>query len=164
MTTQFESGLKYKDESYGIFATANDNCDDLFSPSDFGLSPYSTCTASYRGWCANFGVSESQLVLHDLYVNLKEAEGPVLNGVPPIEKKHVFNNHYYGINLPLSFTGGVLLSRKPHGYLTFKLWHFSTVLELVFDGGKLVNEFDRSSVVAHLRKTIEDGFTREYVM
>lgn len=164
MTTQFENGFQYKDERYQIFVTGNDNHDGLFSPRDFGLSPYSNCTASYSGWCASFAVSESQLVLNNLYINLKETEGPNINGVSPVSNKHIFNNHYEGLNLPLSFSGGVLLVRDPLGMLTFKIWHFSTVLELVFDSGKLLNEFDRSSVAEHLRKTIGEGFTREYVM
>ena len=165
LTTQAESGFRYKDDLYGILATGNDNYDKLFSPYDYGLIPHGESTASYSGWCAELGVSESQLTLESLYVNLEGGlQGPRINEVAPVVCDNLFNNHYENLNLTLPFTGGVLLVREPVGMSAFKIWDFSIVLELVFENGRLLNEFDRSSVVGHLRETIEKSFTRRYFL
>ena len=98
-------------------------------------------------------------------INLEESEGPVINGVAPnFDSKQIFNNHYEGLELPLNFSGGVLLVTEPLGVYYFRVWDFSVVLELVFENGDLLEAFDRSSEVGQLRKMIEASFTRQYFL
>jgi len=88
MTTQMTDGISYEDESFQICAW---NGAELIEPKDYGLNPQMASTACYRGWSAEFLVTDRLLlkdlsVFHDagLPVKNQRANGPVIHGVAPI--------------------------------------------------------------------------------
>ncbi len=170
MTTQIENSFRYEEIEYGIAGILED---ELFYPGDFGLNPVQASTACYRGYYAKFTVTNSQLTLEHMEVRLigktddgyRDEEGPLINGVKPcFDADGIFNNTYSGLHLPLNYSGGLLLVRGPIGETAFRVWEFSTVLELVFDDGVMQNVFDRSTSIADLRGTIADCFSIPYML
>lgn len=171
MTAQIEDRLRHRGADYAIAGILDD---DLFYPGHYGLSPVMASTACYRGYIVHFALSSSQLILERLYVQLvkkledgyEDEKGPQINGVSPrFDKEVMFNNRYEELNLPLSYTGGLLLVKDPLNEFAFhRVWEYSTVLELIFEAGELKEEFDRSDSVEHLRNSIATSFKLDYML
>lgn len=131
-------------------------------------------TACYRGYIVQFAVSSSQLFLARLCVQLvkkhedgyEDEKGPPINGVSPtFNSEGLFNNQYDEVNLPLSYTGGLLLVKDPLNEFGFqRVWEYSTVLELIFEAGELKEEFDRSDSVERIRNSIATSFKLDYLL
>jgi hypothetical protein len=69
---------------------------------------------------------------------------------------------FKGMGAPMPFTGGVLLARdfveRLYVHMGFHpAWKFRTVHELLFQEGRLVNEFDRSEQMEHVRERMIRG-------
>ena len=127
MTAQIEDKFLYKNREYHIVGISGER---FFRPSQFDLEPEMATTACYRGYQAFFTISESCLVLDDLYVNLYKGEpperghrreeyvfkkGPEINGTSPSKPEDSscgFNNYYQGLNYELDYTGGLLIADK----------------------------------------------------
>lgn len=77
-------------------------------------------------------------------------EAPTINGVEPIKltrENDFFNYHYKGINYHLEFSGELLIANEPITYPkrgSYPPCKYKNVVELVFENGVLVGEFDRS--------------------
>jgi hypothetical protein len=164
MTAQINDIFRYEGTAYAVAGISEG---ELFNPATFGMRPAMASTACWRGYQAVFALRDAELVLADLHVNLlQEGEGfrrkagPAINGVPPTdieEKSHFFNNHYEGLNLPLDYSGGLLLAdgfiRELYVHMGFHpAWKYERVIELVFANGRLSNEFDRSAKMAEIRQ------------
>ncbi len=84
----------------------------------------------------------------------------MINGVKPMgpNRDHDwFNNHYEGINYHLEYTGGLLIAdgfiKELYVHMGFHpAWKYETVIELIFDTGIMIQEFDRSQRIAEIRK------------
>jgi len=123
MTGQTKDGFHYQGANYWLDATNKRKLpfgNPLFDLSRLDtklkLFPYSTGCA--RGYTATFSVCDRQLVLASLDVSLANRLSPdeigqlFINGVAPTLKDRFDTNYFYeGINLPLDFSGGVLLFR-----------------------------------------------------
>ncbi len=138
----------------------------LIEPTLLGLKPEMTSTACYRGWLAEYSIGD-QIQLADLYVfhdagipaRNRKPNGPVINGVSPQEPNSPldFNCLYKGLNLPLSYTGGLLLGKDlvrdllaNMGFHTF--WKFEEVYELIFQNGQLLSAVDKSQIAREIRE------------
>lgn len=169
MTAQFNDIFIYKGIEYAL---AGISVGSLFEPAMFGLNPVVASTACWRGYVATFVISDSNIVVDSLSVNLNEndvedefANGPSINGVlpaAPTDALKLFNNIYTNLNYRLDYTGGLLLGkefiRELYIHMGFHpAWKYKKVIELIFEGGRLVEEFDRSEKMAHFRQIIQES-------
>ena len=99
-----------------------------------------------------------------------ESEAPIINGISPVKCPPTsdFSDQYASLNLPVPFTGGILIARDYLGYkvdlgnMLYDMgdpppWHYEQLVELSFHGGSLVRTTDRSSQM----RVIRDAFTAE---
>jgi hypothetical protein len=164
MTAQIDDTFRYQKREYAVAGISEG---ELFDPSLVDLIPSGTCTACWRGYQAVFALSGSRLVLDALHVNLlkpgegyEREEGPLINGVKPDESRGEydwFNNHYEGLEYHLEYTGGLLLAdgfiKELYVHMGFHpAWKYERVVELIFDAGILMQEFDRSTQMAEIRQ------------
>jgi hypothetical protein len=76
-----------------------------------------------------------------------------------IRHSRSFSNRYENLGYPLAFTGGLLLAagfiRDLYLHMGFHpAWKYGKVIELVFEGGVLQKECDRSAETAELRNLV----------
>lgn len=169
MTAQIDDRFVFRGRDYSVAGISEGF---LFDPFVLGLHPVGTCTACWRGFQAYYAISDGHLVLDALHVNLLEdgpgfvrVEGPSVNGVTPsaqTDTRDVFNNHYEGLEYPLEYTGGVLLAdgfiQELYVHMGFHpAWKYEAVVELVFAGGILTAEYDRSERMAEIRRMLAAG-------
>ena len=173
MTAQINDVFRFNGVDYSVAGISEG---ELFDPSLLELKPAGTCTACWRGYRAVFSILNRRLVLAILHVNLLSDDGawvdivgPQINGISPTGSKGEydwFNNHYEGLNYHLEYTGGLLLA---HGFIEdlyvhmgfHPAWKYQTVVELAFDKGLLVDEFDRSNRMAEIRQMIIESRTEQ---
>ncbi len=166
MSGQIEDDFLYRDVTYAVAGISDRG---LFDIGRLGLQPTMPHTACSRGYLAVFGLVESQLVLHTLHVHLlkpgpgfERRPGPVINGVTPTpsrDRDDLFNNHYEGLDLPLDYTGGLLLAagfiQELYVHMGFQApWKYQRVVELIFDAGTLTAAHDRSEEMAAIRRRV----------
>src|SRR5436190_13461316 len=169
MTAQINDSFRYRGAEYSLAGISEG---ELFDISLLDLEPAAASTACWRGYQAVFAVVHSRLVLDTLHVNLyrkgegkqrhQREVGPVINGVTPLpaEKEFdFFNNHYRGLNYHLEYSGGLLLAdgfiRSLYVHMGFHPpWKYERVIELIFDGGILKQEFDLSEQMAEFREMV----------
>lgn len=164
MTAQIDDSFRYRQREYSVAGISEG---ELFDPSLLDLKPAGTCSACWRGYQAVFALSESRLVLESLHVNLlepwgdfKNVKGPLINGVEPVGSQGEFdwfNNHFEGLQYHMEYTGGLLLAdgfiEELYVHMGFHpAWKYERVVELIFDGGILKQEFDRCEEVAEIRQ------------
>ena len=166
MTRQVGDRIDFRDTEYSIEAVSNS---PLFDPHQLGLHPVMASTACWDGCSISYGIRDDRLVLESLRVYL-ESEAPVINGISPVKcpPRSEFSDQYDSLNLPIPFTGGMLIARN---YVGFKVdlgnmlydmgdpppWHYEQLIELSFQNGSLMGMTDMSS---QMRK-IRDAFTAE---
>ena len=166
MTAQFNDLFKYQ---YKEFAIAGISAGELFRPDDFGLHPIPASTACWRGYIAVFAISDSNLVLDTLSVNLQESQGPTINGIlpeTPTVGLKLFNNVYKGLKYPIHYTGGLMLGHDFISELYVHMgfhpaWKYKTVFELLFENGRLTGEFDRSERAAEMRREAQESKSKD---
>jgi hypothetical protein len=172
MTAQMGDVFVYRGENFELAGISEG---ELFDPSILGLEPVGVCSACWRGYVAHFAVAHFRLVLDALDINLydkgagprefKRLAGPAINGVSPIElsgKMKLFNNRYERLDYHLEYTGGLLLAdgfiRELYVHMGFHpAWKYERVLELIFEGGVLKHEHDRSAAMADIRQRITES-------
>src|SRR6185369_6985257 len=98
-----------------------------------------------------------------LRISLGDAERanpPVINGITPKiagKKLGFFSSFYEDLDYHLEYSGGLLLAdgfiRELYVHMGFHpAWKYEHVVELVFEGGILRAEHDRSARVAEIRR------------
>lgn len=175
MTAQIEDNFRYKNKT---FALAGIKGKEPFNPGKLGFSPVGSSAACYRGYLCEYSVNtEEKLILSNLYLSLYKTAGPEwipdigkpVNGIHPKKKTEnsppFLNNCYEGIDLPLTFTGGMLLGRgfirELYIHMGFHpAWKYREVLELNFENGLLVSENDRSAEMEDYRSSIPEDQLR----
>lgn len=158
MTAQISNIFKIEDREYDLIGTSNEI---NFDPRDFGLTPVAPHTACWRGYYYEANIKDDQLVVENLYVNNATEDYPEINGVNPIDEKEESSFFaYYDVNLPISFTGKLLLGygflRRYYQHMGYQSPHaYQELLMLTFDDGKLVEREDLSDRAEKYRKQIE---------
>ncbi|MES2583199.1 MAG: hypothetical protein V4627_10825 [Pseudomonadota bacterium] len=163
MTTQATDSATFRGKKYLVCGVDGP---ELVVPTEFGLKPEMPSTACYRGWMAEYSIDKS-LTLSDLYVfhdaglpvKNRTPNGPKINGVEPQEPNSYlgFNCLYKNLNVPLTFTGGMLLSngfiRELGANMGFHpFWKFEELHELTFEHGSLISAADKSVVAKTVRE------------
>ena len=73
MTAQIGDTIRYAGEFHNLVGVSPDNPhDELFDPSRFGITTFSSCTACWRGYIATFGLRDNRLVLEELAINVRD--------------------------------------------------------------------------------------------
>jgi len=171
MTAQADDRIFYNDYEYRISAVQYPQA--LFDIKSLGISPIWESTACYRGYEATFSVLEGSLVLKSLDTNNGNngsAKPVVINGfLPDVINPNSVNEdfidfrlwRYRDINLPIPYTGSILISdnfiddRYVHGGHQSVINH-DTVIKLKVVDGSLIEEKDISDYIAYLRKRVDD--------
>jgi len=176
MTAQIDDILVLRGRRHSI---AGQSSPRLFDPASLGLQPSAPTTACWRGYQAVFGLEGNRLILETLHVNLDPdaggtglPPGPPINGVRPTqtEGEHDwFSHHYTGVGLPVGYSGGLLVAE---GFIRelyihngiLPAWKYRHVIELLFEGGMLVAEMDRSALMAETRGRFTDRWAEAAIL
>jgi len=168
MTAQFPDEFIFNDTVYSV---AGIHGDPPFDPDWYAMNPVSPVTACWRGFICTFAIHDNELILSRLSIHLGKIEGsgkfiplvgPQINGRDPalaIGPLPEFNNIYEGVDLPLPFTGGLLIARdfikELYVHMGFHpAWKYREVWELLFDDGILTDSQDVSIKLAELREKL----------
>ncbi|MBP2478523.1 hypothetical protein JOF53_007395 [Crossiella equi] len=139
------------------FALTAVNGTGLFDPAARGLEPQGFSTGCYRGHVCRYAVKE-RLVLRGLELGAEE-EPPPLDGVRPRQDEHLGSWRYQRLDLPVSFTGRLLVGRgyadSPVVNMGFwPAWRYAEVHDLAFRDGVLVSAEDCSAALAEVRANL----------
>ena len=180
MTAQIGDVYKYKGTRYTLVASS---ANMPFSPEYYGLEPEGICTACWNGYWCEYKI-DGELYLKNLYVNCRDDYYPPLNGiqVSPMEyeeveafsmgkgkhkttiPKHMGHHVYQDLGLFVPYSGNILIG---DGFLFEYYIHmglqrpfaYSTLLELVFLNGTLIEEYNRSDIAQKLRELYDSRRT-----
>jgi len=127
----------------------------LFTPKDFGITPYFTCTACWRGYVMKYYFTDDQLILEGIKVNVNDP--PKINGVEPKKGDNLFKYHYNNLNLKTYFTGSILLAKdfiqSMYIHMGFQRpMAFNIVLEIEVENGNIISVKDLSRLMKEQRK------------
>jgi hypothetical protein len=168
MTAQIPDSLLLENRKLSLVGV---NGGELFNPSRFGLSPFPSFTACWRGFVCQYKVRDARLMLDQLQVSLAApAEpgqrsafvgqaGPAINGISPVFPNEAFpplNNRYEALNLEVQFSGGLLAGagflRELYVHMGFHpAWKYETVYELITFDGQVSEVRDVSQGMAAIR-------------
>ena len=160
MTAQFSDIIFYRDKE---FAIAGKNGTGLFDPLEHGMKPVARCSACWRGYLANYCVTDQSLKLKKLQIALASS-ATALFGIEPKTyegKIRIFDVIYENVNYEVLYSGGMLLARdfikELYVHMGFHpAWKYREVHELIFENGKLIREANRSMEIEKLRQEIVD--------
>lgn len=143
-----------------------------FDPTEHGYRPVMSSTACYRGYVCEYEVAGDKLLLSKLHINHQGGDVPAsmrlrppsLNGAEAeaSQTSHFGRWVFKQIDLPLSYTGGLIVARgfirSLYAHMGFHpAWKYTEVHELLFDSGRLVAEENRSERMAELRERMTSG-------
>lgn len=153
MTAQIPDSFLLHGKNYSV---AGVNGTGLFNPPDYDMQPLPRITSCWRGYVCTYAARDNKLLLATLQVNLGQ-EGPRLNHIrPEFSPKDMFDNTYRDFNLPMDFTGGILVAEGFIGELYVHMgyhpaWKYETVFELSISQGTVLETRDISQQMAELR-------------
>lgn len=164
MTAQINDKVFHKRISYSVAGISGFG---LFDPQAYGIRTVSISTACWRGYFVEYVIEEGCLLLTQVTLGLsvadevsaKKMEGPVLFKASPVRNEHRWGWVYSGLREPISFTGGLLLAdgfiRELYVHMGFHpAWKYRTVREVLFERGRMIEDFDRSSQIKELRSRL----------
>lgn len=168
MTAQISDIVVWQGEEYGLCGA---NGEGLFDPTSVGLNPVGMCTACWRGYVCHYRVADERLLLGTLAVSHGDAEsgemvpGPAVHGIEPVEGEgwmDFFNCVYEGLDLPVAYTGGLLLGsgfiEELYVHMGFHpAWKFEKATELIFADGRIEEARDLTARMAEVREKLADG-------
>jgi len=168
MTAQISDRFLILDHEYSEIAFSEPFA---FAPREYGLRPGMHSTACWKGYWCVYQVTEDQILVKDLYIHTSDKHYPDINGVS-VKKEDGRDFSYMGfhlyenVNIPVAYTGRILVGKdfKIEHYIHMGLqrpWAYETVLELVFDSGKLNQKIDHSCVSADIRAALTEYETPE---
>lgn len=176
MTAQVGDKIRNLDNGFNVLALSNPID---FSPEVFGIIPGVLTTACWRGFWCDYEIKDGQFSLKTLYVNSKDNNYPVINGVSPLLEPYpeakmlnYMGHHIYkDINVPIKYTGKIIaVDGLIMDYIGVERMRcFENVIERTFKDGRCEAAIDLSNVVAEFRtelhneiekKNIDNIFTR----
>jgi hypothetical protein len=172
VTAQFTDSFQIDGEKHTIAGVSGKT---LFDVKTLGLRLIAGSSACWRGHVAIFGLAQDRLVVADLYANIGSIDqagklsfepgiAPPIHGVNAKrtgrnEQSYSCNHVYRQLNLPLTYSGGILLGtgfiRDLYVHIGFApAWKYTKVLELIFSEGKLSGRHDRSEACRIFREGV----------
>ncbi|MFX1571828.1 MAG: hypothetical protein ACFFB0_03690 [Promethearchaeota archaeon] len=152
MTAQIPDEFMLNGESFSLVGLKGTG---LFKPEDFGIIPYFSCTACWRGYVMKYVFTEKQLIMDELLVNINDP--PKINGVEAQDGNDLFKYNYKNLNLKSKFTGSVLLAKdfiqSMYVHMGFQRpMAFKTVVEIHIENGDIISLKDLSRQMEEQRK------------
>ena len=177
MTAQIADSLTYADCE---FTLVERNGDELFSPSEIGLTPVMSSTANYRGFYCQYSILNNRFCLTKFWVGFdskndlfaKCGKGPRCFGQLPSRDTHhgvdaltdepveCFGDWYYeNFQHEIAYSGGILVGhdfiRETYVHGGFpRAYQFLTLHELVFDNGELTSTHDYTPAAHEFRQRL----------
>ena len=155
-TAQIPDEFIYNGEPFSLVGLKGNG---LPTPEDFGIKPYSICTACWRGYVMKYSFTNDRLILDGMLVNTKNP--PKINGVEPQTGKDtgnsLFEYCYKNLDLKTEFTGNVLLAKdfiqQMYVHMGFqRSMAFKTVVEIQVEKGNIIGIGDLSKKMEEERK------------
>lgn len=164
MTTQTRDRLVWGGERHEVLGCRGETA-RLFDPLKLGIMPQvGVNTALWRGYLLVFGVCEGALVVHDVHINLvrgdeaREIAGRRARRVVYAEAvgdDKWCTHKFEGVDVRQAFfTGSVYGMRGGGGGAA---WMCEALVELEFEGGRLVHTHDYSQACEALREELLGG-------
>ncbi|NTX65605.1 hypothetical protein HUA74_33595 [Myxococcus sp. CA051A] len=167
MTAQLRDTVEYRKHAFELAGVRGSS---LFEPSTQGLTPAAMSTACQRGFLCLYRVAEKRLQLEELRIGLsaqeeqavQEGRGTPLFGQLPA---YVSETHervlYTRLRAPVAFTGGLLVvdgftRGVPVQDGLHPAWSRKRIQELLFEGGRLVEERDCGEVMTRVRERVRE--------
>ncbi len=152
MTAQIPDEFILNGESFSLVGLKGKG---LVEPEDLGISPYSSCTACWRGYVMKYNFTKNKLILDELQVNVDDP--PKINGVEAQQESSLFKYHYKNLKLQTNFTGSILLAKdfiqSMYVHMGFQRpMAFKTVVEIDIKNGEIISLKDLSKKMENLRK------------
>ena len=178
MTAQIGDIYRYKRKEFSIVALS---APIQFDPKDYDLEPHTSSTACWRGYWCEYNITDEKLFLQNLYLFNADGKYPPLKGIeisPQEYEECVFYRHnskkrkktkmpkhmghrvYENINIPISYTGKILLGDEfldeYYVHMGFQRgWAYQRLVELIFENGNLVECNDLSHLAKEQREAIK---------
>ncbi len=151
MTGQIPDEIILDNQSFSLVGLKGQG---LFKPEDFGINPYSTCTACWRGYVMKYQYINSQLFLDEMLVNVDDP--PIINGIKPQNEARLFKYYYKEMNLKSSFNGKLLLAKdfiqSMYIHMGFQRpMAYKTIIEIQIKDGEIISERDLSKEMEEKR-------------
>lgn len=173
MSAQICDIYKHENKQYTLIALSGK---PPFNPKDYGMEPQKSSNACWRGYWCQYIIEDGMLTLDELYLCNHDGNYPLINGVSAseeefvettvygkrTEEKHMIPKYaghraYKKINLPLSFTGKILVGKDiiSDYYMRVEFqryWAYKRLIEFLFEDGILVEINDYSELAKTKRK------------
>ena len=133
-----------------------------------GITPGGISSACWRGYYCTYAVNGDRLLLQDLHMGLTEEDaglaqngaGPAIQGILPRYDDQEYCWGYSPLQMPIGFTGGLLLGRdfirELYVHMGFHpAWKYRQVYELVFQDGHLLASDDRTAQLEESRSHLK---------
>ncbi|MHA2034891.1 MAG: hypothetical protein ACW98X_00570 [Promethearchaeota archaeon] len=151
MTGQIPDEIMLNDENFSLVGVQGQN---LPTPEKFGVAPYSSCTACWRGYVMRYILKNDQLFLNEMDINADDP--PKLNGVEPQKGNRLFKYNYQNLNIKTNFTGNLLLAKdfidSMYIHMGFQRpLAFQTIVEINLKEGNVISVKDLSKKLERLR-------------
>jgi hypothetical protein len=159
MTAQINDSCFHRKIDYAVAGISGSG---IFDPAAVGIRPVPLNTACWRGYIAHYSILDGELFLTALHTGLSRKDairaragrGPELFGILPTSDR--FGFFYNNFKQRIPFTGGLLLAndfiRELYIHMGFHPpWKYKEVREVIFDAGRVTDEFDRSAEMATAR-------------
>lgn len=166
MTAQIPETVIFEDKEFELCGLKGK---DPFKPTAHGLDPKPLDTACWRGFVCTFAVREMRLILEELEVGVRPwgpedrepSELPAISGVVAEPDPETGTMVYRSMEHHLDFTGRMLIGRefidRLYVHMGFQApYTYREVVELVFDGGKLVDSRDLSTAMDEVRGRLDE--------
>lgn len=144
-----------------------------FSPEVFGITPGVLTTACWRGFWCEYQIKDGLFSLKTLYVNSKDGNYPLINGVSPLLEPYpeakmlnYMGHHIYkDIDLSVKYTGKII---AVDGFImdyigVDRIRSFDRVIEWSFEDGQLKSSTDLSDIVAEFRTELQREIAKKNV-
>jgi len=156
MTAQIQNSISFDDKKYSIIALQNELD---FEPTTYGIDVDTGCSMCWRGYYCIFGIEKEQLVLKNWHILSKSKdEPPIIEKVQAVRKNGMW--YYTEMNYQMQYSGGMVIGtgfiEKYYIHMGYqKVYAYETVIELIFENGKLVEKIDHSEMFENVRNTID---------
>ena len=168
MTDQIFDTLIYQSRECPILAISGDG---LSTPRDFGIQAETLHTGCYRGYYMRYLCREEQLFLDKMTVRAIDGSYPRIRDIEPFQcfEEMWAAMVYTRLCEPVSYTGGIVIGQNFRDGIgtiyPLKYYCYKTVIELLFENGRLQKTTNYSDQVAEqLEKSIHiaDVFSLKY--
>ncbi len=156
LTGQIPDEFRYEGEVYALVGIDGLG---LPSPAKFGLEPFSSCTACWRGYMMRYDCVDNELILWGMDINVNDAIP--INGVESIEPTDYpgkfFMYSYETLGYKTRFTGKIMLAKdfieEMYVHMGFqRAMSYRTVIEIEVKEGDIVSVKDLSEFMAEQRR------------